>query len=102
YGELVDAIGGTYITACDMNTTPADMDVIGERTAHVYGKTEVNGGSGTSAFDTALGVLHGIRASLGHVFGSGSLEGRHVAVQGLGGVGGPLVGFLVEGGATVT
>jgi glutamate dehydrogenase/leucine dehydrogenase len=102
YGELVDAIGGTYVTACDMNTNPLDMDVIGERTAHVYGRTEARGGSGSSAPDTALGVLHGIRASLRHAFGSSSLEGRTVAVQGLGGVGSPLVGYLVEGGASVT
>ncbi len=102
YGELVESIGGTYRTACDMNTTSADMDVIGERTAYVFGRTEANGGSGSSAPDTALGVLHGIRASLAHVFDSPSVEGRTVAVQGLGGVGAPLVEELVAGGATVT
>jgi leucine dehydrogenase len=102
YGELIDSIGGTYITACDMNTASPDMDVIGERTTHVFGRTVANGGAGSSALDTALGVLHGIRASLAFVFGSPSLEGRTVAVQGLGGVGGPLVDSLVAGGATVT
>src|SRR5262249_7652715 len=102
YGELVDSIGGTYITACDMNTTPPDMDVIGERTHYVYGRTEAHGGSGSSAPDTALGVLHGIRASVAHVFGSPSLEGRTVAVQGLGGVGAPLVDYLIADGAQVT
>ena len=83
-------MGGTYLTACDMNTTPTDMDVIGERTSHVYGRSEGNGGSGSSAVDTAVGVLHGLVASVEHVFGSPSLEGRRVAVQGLGGVGRPL------------
>jgi glutamate dehydrogenase/leucine dehydrogenase len=102
YGELVGSLGGTYITACDMNTSPVDMDVIGERTEHVYGRTEAHGGSGSSAPDTALGVLHGIRASVAHALGSPSLEGRTVAVQGTGGVGGPLVEDLVAGGATVT
>jgi leucine dehydrogenase len=101
YGELIDAIGGTYITACDMNTRPADMDVIGERTAHVYGKTEANGGSGSSASDTALGVLHGILASVAYLFGSGSRQ-PSAAVQGLGGVGGPLTEFLAERGWSVT
>ena len=32
YGELVDSLGGAYRTGPDVNTTVADMDVIGERT----------------------------------------------------------------------
>jgi leucine dehydrogenase len=90
------------VTACDMNTGPPDMDVIAERCSSVLGRTEANGGSGTSAPDTAVGVFHGIRAAVAHAFGSDDLEGRTVAVQGVGAVGGPLSRMLVEAGARLT
>jgi leucine dehydrogenase len=102
YGSLVESLHGTYITACDMNTAPPDMDVIGERTRHVFGRTERNGGSGTSAPNTAVGVFHGLRATVAHAFGSDDLHERTVAVQGVGAVGGPLSRMLAEAGARLT
>jgi leucine dehydrogenase len=99
YGDLVESLHGTYVTACDMNTGPPDMDVIAERSSSVLGRTEAKGGSGTSAPDTAVGVFHGIRAAVGHAFGSDELDGRTVAIQGLGAVGDPLSRFLAEAGA---
>jgi glutamate dehydrogenase/leucine dehydrogenase len=97
YGELVASLGGTYRTSSDMNTGEAEMDVIGERTEYVFGRSVQAGGSGNPAFPTALGVYQGIRASLAHVFGSDDPEGRTVLVQGAGGVGSALaehVGFV--------
>ncbi|HET7235804.1 MAG TPA: Glu/Leu/Phe/Val dehydrogenase dimerization domain-containing protein [Actinomycetota bacterium] len=102
YGELVESLHGTYVTACDMNTTPDDMDVIAERCSSVFGRTEGNGGSGTSAPNTAVGVFHGLRATVAHAFGSDDLRERTVAVQGLGAVGGPLSRMLAEAGARLT
>jgi len=99
YAELVDALGGSYVTACDMNTSERDMDVVAERTAHVLGRTVEGGGSGSSAPSTAVGVFHGIRAAIGHVFGSDALGERSVLVQGVGAVGRVLAGLLAEGGA---
>jgi leucine dehydrogenase len=99
YGELVESLHGTYRTACDMNTSPADMDVVGERSAFVFAKTEAAGGSGTSAPATAVGVLHGLRAAVAHAFGDDDLGGRVVAVQGVGAVGDPLARQLAELGA---
>ena len=101
YGDLVESLHGTYITACDMNTGPPDMDVIAERSSSVLGRSEANGGSGTSAPNTAIGVFHGVRAAVAHAFGSDDLERRTVAVQGVGAVGGPLSRMLVEAGARV-
>jgi leucine dehydrogenase len=46
-------------------------------------------------------VLHGIRASAEHVFGSPELRGRTVLVQGVGAVGNDLARFLAEDGARV-
>ena len=102
YGDLVESLHGTYVTACDMNTGPPDMDVIAERCSNVLGRTEANGGSGTSAPNTAVGVFHAIRAAVAHAFGSDELGGRTVAVQGVGAVGWPLSRMLAEAGARLT
>ena len=101
YAELVDSLGGTFVTGPDMNTGEADMDVIGDRTAHVFCRSIGNGGSGDPSVHTALGVFHGIRATLAHAFGSDDPAGRTVLVQGAGAVGGKLAGLLAEAGANV-
>lgn len=101
YGAFVKSLGGLYSCAPDMNTSAADMDVIAEVCPYVFCKTEAAGGSGDTAPDTAVGVMHGIRASCRFVFGSDGLAGRTVVVQGTGGVGGRLVELLREAGARV-
>jgi glutamate dehydrogenase/leucine dehydrogenase len=98
FGDLVESLGGTYRTAGDMNIAPEDLDVVAERCRWVYG---TSGGGGTSGLGTARGVLHGIRASAEHAFGTGDLAGRTVLVQGAGAVGHDLVRFLREDGANV-
>jgi leucine dehydrogenase len=101
YAGLVESLHGTYWTACDMNTSPADMDIIGRRCSSVFGKTETAGGSGSSAPSTAEGVFHGIVASVEHAFGSPDLHDRTVVVQGVGSVGLPLARRLIDAGAKV-
>lgn len=98
YGQLVTSLGGTYRTAGDMNISPADLDVISETCPFVYGSTAHGGNSGQG---TARGVLHGIRASVEHVFGSAELTGRSVLVQGVGAVGHDLARALAADGARV-
>jgi leucine dehydrogenase len=99
YGDFVASLGGSYVTACDMNTTVGDMDVVRQRCPHVMGRSAAAGGSDTSAPDTAIGVFHGIRASLAHAFGSDDPGGRTVVVEGTGAVGGPLCDLLAGAGA---
>ncbi len=101
YGDLVASLGGTYRTSSDMNTDESDMDVIWERTQYVFGRSVAAGGSGNPARPTALGVFHGIRASLAEAFGSDELKGRVILVQGAGGVGSQLAGHLAGAGASV-
>jgi leucine dehydrogenase len=101
YGDLVASLGGTFRTSSDMNTGEADMDVIGERTEYVFGRSVKTGGSGNPAAPTAVGVYHGIRATLSHAFGSEELEGRIVLVQGAGGVGSALADQLANAGASI-
>jgi leucine dehydrogenase len=98
YGQLVASLGGTYRTAGDMNISPADLDVVKETCSWVYGTTGAGGNSGRG---TARGVLHGIRASVEHAFGSADVGGRRVLVQGAGAVGADLVRYLLEDGAKV-
>jgi leucine dehydrogenase len=99
YGDLIDALGGTYVTGPDVNTREADMDVIGSRTRHVFCRSAENGGSGDPSIHTALGTFHGIRAALRHVFGDDALVGRRVLVQGTGSVGAKLTRLLLDAGA---
>lgn len=101
YADLVASLRGTFNTGPDVNTSTADMDVIGEGCGHVFCRSEEHGGSGDPGPHTARGVFHGIRASVRHVFGSDSLEGRVVLVQGLGNVGGALAEELAAAGARV-
>ena len=77
YGRLVESLGGTFRTAGDMNITPADLDVVSETCQWVLGSTGRGGDSGRG---TARGVLHGIEASVEHIFGSPDLDGRSVLV----------------------
>jgi leucine dehydrogenase len=101
YADLLNSLGGSFITGPDVNTREADMDVIGERSRHVFCTSVERGGSGDPSIHTAHGVFHGIRASVRHVFGSDELGARTVLVQGAGSVGAKLVALLGEAGATV-
>ena len=101
YADLIESLGGTYVTGPDVNTGEADMDVIGARTPHVLCTSAANGGSGDPSVHTALGTFHGIRASLRHAFGSDDPAGRTVLVQGTGSVGAKLTRLLLDAGAVV-
>ena len=99
FGQFVDSLGGRYITAEDSGTSVADMDLIRHETRHVCGVSKAAGGSGDPSPVTAWGVFHGLRASVAEKFGSSELEGRKVAVQGVGNVGMWLVKYLTDAGA---
>ena len=101
YGDLIESLGGSYVTACDMNTHAEDMDVVASRTTSVMGTTGSHGGSGSSGPDTAIGVYHGIRAALDHTLGTDDPAGRTVVIQGAGAVGAPLADRLAVDGAAV-
>lgn len=99
YGDLVRSLGGSYVTACDMNTTEADMDVVATRCPHVMGRSTHAGGSGSSSLATAQGVFHGIEAALRRATGSADVQGTTVVVQGAGAVGSRLAELLAEAGS---
>ncbi|MEU9025969.1 Glu/Leu/Phe/Val dehydrogenase dimerization domain-containing protein [Streptomyces sp. NPDC048383] len=101
YGRFVESLGGRYVTACDVGTYVADMDVVARETRWATGRSPENGGAGDSSVLTAYGVFQGMRASAQHLWGDPTLRGRKVGVAGVGKVGRHLVEHLLEDGAEV-
>ena len=102
FARFVDSLGGRYITAEDVGTTQADMDVMRRETRWVTGVSQSLGGSGDPSVFTALGLYWAMKAVATTLWGVSSLEGRHVAVQGVGKVGYGVVRHLVEERCRVT
>jgi len=99
-GDAVEGFGGLYATGPDSGTSPTDMNVIAERTAHVFCRPPENGGSGDSSPATAVGALAAIRA-VAHDLGRADLNGVRCTLLGAGAVGTPLARLLVKAGATL-
>lgn len=102
YARLVDRLGGRYLTAEDVGTTQADMDLIRTVTPYVTGTSEARGGSGDPSPATAWGVYHALLAVAERLWGSPSLAGRRVAVAGVGKVGSALARQLAAVGCRIT
>jgi leucine dehydrogenase len=102
FGRFIDNLRGRYITAEDSGTSIEDMDVVRAVTPHVVGVDPARGGSGDPSPFTALGVRRGIEACVRFALGRQSLDGIHVAVQGVGHVGYHLCRELHAAGATLT
>jgi glutamate dehydrogenase/leucine dehydrogenase len=100
-GEVIDELAGDYITAEDIGTTTADMDVIARRTRFVVGRSTDRGGGGDPSPVTAETVFCAIGRGLAAATGSEDLAGRRVGVIGLGKVGSVLAAKLAAAGAHV-
>ncbi len=98
FGKFVDSLAGNYITAEDVGISPSDMQWVNMETKHVAG---LPGKSGDPSPVTAYGVYMGIKACAKEQFGSDSLSGKTIAVQGVGHVGEYLVKHLTEEKANV-
>ena len=57
FGKFVDSLGGEYICAEDVNTSPTDMEIVHSVTPHVLG---LDGAGGDPSPLTALGVVESI------------------------------------------
>jgi len=96
HGRFVESLGGRYITAEDVGTSTKDMAYVQMETKHVAG---LAGKSGDPSPVTAHGVFRTVQASANRKWGSDSLEGKTIAIQGCGSVGSYLAGELHEAGA---
>ena len=99
YGRFVESMGGRYVTTEDVGANAQDMEWISRETKHVVGLSEELGGSGNPARVTGFGVYQAMRACAEATWGSDSLEGRTVAMQGFGNVASSLAVHVKEAGA---
>ena len=99
FGRFIQGLNGRYITAEDVGTTVADMDIIHEETDYVTGISPSFGSSGNPSPVTAFGVYRGMKAAAKEAFGTDSLSGKTIAVQGVGNVAYNLCKYLYKEGA---
>ena len=103
FGRAIDALGGRYVTAEDVGMTDADMVAIGKMTRHVSGLPVAAGSAGGDPGPTtAKGVYLGVLAAIRRALGKDGATGVHVAIQGVGSVGGGLARLLAQDGAKLT
>lgn len=99
FARAVDSLGGRYVTAQDVGMSEADMVSLSKHTAHVAGLPGQGGDPGPY---TARGVYLGVKAAAKRALGADTMAGVHVAIQGVGSVGGGLARYLASDGARLT
>lgn len=100
-GRAIDSLGGRYWTAEDVGVSPSDMKEVATQTRFVAGLDDGAAASGDPSPVTARGVYLGMREAARRVFGTDDMNGRTVAVQGVGHVGGRVCRMLAEAGANL-
>lgn len=101
FGRAVDSLQGRYYTAEDVGIDTADIEIAAQETKFAAGLTSSAAASGDPSPVTAEGVFRGIKQCAMRAFGNDDLNGRTVAVQGVGSVGGYTCQHLVEAGANL-
>jgi leucine dehydrogenase len=100
YGEFVDQLNGSYVTAEDVGMSVEIMETVARKTKYVSGLSPKEGhAGGDPSPKTAFGIFKGIEAAIAFQLGRDSLDGITVAVQGVGHVGYHLCKYLAEAGA---
>jgi leucine dehydrogenase len=98
FAEAVESLEGLYIAAEDMGCTPEDVKIMRRKTRYVVGLPHAKSSGDPGPF-TAWGTFRGIQSVVKRLYNTDSLEGKKVAVQGLGNVGGYLIDYLFWAGA---
>lgn len=101
FGKFIEGLAGRYITAEDVGTSVKDMEYVRMETKYVTGISKSLGGSGDPSPVTAYGVYSGIKACARYKWGSDSLKGKKIAVQGAGNVASYLCEYLHKDGAEI-
>ncbi|MEN2785138.1 Glu/Leu/Phe/Val dehydrogenase [Sphingomonas qilianensis] len=103
FGRAVESLGGKYVTAEDVGMSEARMKVIATQTRHVSGLPVAAGSAGGDPGPyTAYGIYLGVKAAAKRGLGADTMQGVHVAIQGVGSVGGGLAKLLAKDGARLT
>lgn len=101
FGRCLNILEGRFLTTADVGGTGRDMEIVSRETDHVVGLPVSGGGSGDSSIMSGLGLYVGMKACAKAVWGSDSLRGRRVAMQGFGKVGTRAARHLLDEGAQV-
>jgi len=101
FAEAVNTFEGRYVCAEDVGCSPDDINIIIEKTKYACGVHNLRGSGNPSAY-TAWGTFLGIKSVFKHLDGTDSLQGKAIAVQGLGSVGKRLIDLLFWEGAELT
>jgi leucine dehydrogenase len=101
FGQFVQSLNGRYITAKDVGINAQDLMEVSRETSHILGIEGAENSSGDPSPLTAWGVYNGMQACAEAVYGSKSLRGKVVALQGLGSVSQYLLGYLLKDGAKI-
>lgn len=103
FARSVDSLAGQYVTAQDVGISQQDIIGIAQGTRFVSGLPPKSGGAGGDPGpSTALGVFLGVKAAVQRGLGKNDMAGVHVAIQGVGSVGGGLARHLAAAGARLT
>jgi leucine dehydrogenase len=103
FGRAVESLGGRYVTAEDVGMSEASMKTIATMTRHVSGLPVAAGSAGGDPGPyTAMGVYLGVKAAARRGLGADTMQDVHVAIQGVGSVGGGLARLLAKDGARLT
>ncbi|MGB0525268.1 MAG: Glu/Leu/Phe/Val dehydrogenase dimerization domain-containing protein [Flammeovirgaceae bacterium] len=101
FGKFVENLNGKYITAEDVGMSARDMEHISAETSHVAGMPETRGGLGDPSPWTAYSTYMGMKAAAKKAYGTDSLEGKRVSVQGVGHVAAYLIDYLEQEGCQI-
>ncbi len=103
FARSINSLSGQYVTAQDVGMSAQDMIMISKETRHVCGLPAAEGmAGGDPGPSTAYGVYLGIKAAVKRALGRDTMAGVHVAIQGLGSVGGGVARRLAADGARLT
>jgi|TARA_Y100000310_G_scaffold344573_1_gene458068 leucine dehydrogenase len=93
YGEFVQSFNGRFQTGTDMNINLKDINYMAEKSEFIDG---LESGLGDTAIPTAYGILVSMKVMCKNRFGSNSLKGKKIAIQGVGSVGENLIKYLIK------
>ena len=96
YAEAVEALNGSYLTAGDVNTFKEDLIECSKISKYVYGiNVETSG-------PTSRGLFYAMKSTNKFINNNSDLKNVHVAISGVGKVGGKLAMLLAKVGAKIT
>ena len=101
FGRFVETLGGRYLTTTDVGSTGRDLEYVRQETSYVVGLPITMGGSGDTSVMTGLGIYMGMKATAKEIWGTDSLSGRRIAIQGFGKVAFNMAHHLLKENATL-